>query len=103
MINTEMDAQNNLTREKLTLTQEQGRELIYGDLDGYTVIKDKIVDHNRWSVIHKIIVQRNSDGKYFQDHYSVGATENQDEGPYEWDNPSFTEVFPVETTIIEYI
>jgi hypothetical protein len=47
-------------------------------------------------------VQRKSDGKYFKDGYRRGATESQDERPYEWSEPNFTEVFPVTKTYIDY-
>ena len=61
-----------------------------------------MVDTTRWSIIYEIVVKRLSDGKFFQDAYKVGATESQDEGPYEYSNPNFTQVFPIEKTFIVY-
>lgn len=34
--------------------------------------------------------------------WKVGATENQDEEPYEHTEPNFSQAFPVEKTIIVY-
>ena len=48
------------------------------------LILDKITDNGRWSIHHKIVF-RDADGLFFQSHYSVGATENQDESPWEYD------------------
>ena len=91
-----------MDREILKLTSKQGRELIYGDTDDFEPISDTIIENSRWSIIHKIVVKRKSDGKYFKDTYSRGATEQQDEAPYEYNKPSFTEVFPVTKTITVY-
>jgi hypothetical protein len=90
-------------REKLALTKNEARALIYGDLDGYEIVEEEIIDTTRWSIITEVVVRRLSDGKFFCDSYSKGATEQQWEEPYENDNPNFTEVFPVEKVIIEYV
>jgi hypothetical protein len=89
-------------REILVLTKGQGRELIWGDLPDYETVSDDIVENTRWSLVHEIIVKRKSDGKFFRDYYREGATEMQEERPFENDDPDFKEVFPVEKTIIVY-
>lgn len=105
------------TREILTVTPEEAESIIfeggYGpwdkelgdDTPGYQafkVISDEIIDHRRWTVVHKVTVQRLSDSKYFSSSYSLGATESQERGAYEYDQPTFKEVFPVEKTTIVY-
>lgn len=90
------------TREKLTLTKEQARMIIWGDSYEYTEVYNKTTDKSRWSVICEIVIKRNSDGKFFMDTYQKAATECQDEQPYEYTEPDFTEVFPVVKTIIVY-
>ena len=90
-------------REKLNLTVEEGRTIIYEDSEEYDVIEDVIDDTTRWSENHTIVIQRKSDGKYFTDWYSVGLTEMQDERPYDNINPNFTEVFPISKTITAYV
>lgn len=91
-----------MNREKLNLTNEQARNIVWGEDDNFIEIKCQIVAQKRWSSVYKIVVQRKSDGKYFADKYNVGATESQDERPYEHTDPNFTEVFPVTKTYIDY-
>ena len=91
-----------MEREKLVLTNKEAKNIVFGDTDDYEIIQDRIVSHGRWSVTHEVVIQRLSDGKYFSDGYSVGATESQYESPYDYGEPNFIEVFPIETTIIAY-
>ena len=91
-----------MKREILNLTSEQGRDIVDGDDSNFVIIEDKIVETRRWCDIYQIVVQRKSDGKYFKDGYCRGATESQDESPYEYLEPNFTEVFPVTKTYIDY-
>ena len=90
-----------MNREKLNLTSKQGRDIIDGHYN-FAIIEDKIVGKSRWSTEYEIVVQRKSDGKYFKDGYRRGATESQDERPYEYSEPNFTEVLPVTKTYIDY-
>jgi hypothetical protein len=87
---------------KLNFTKDRARKLLYGTDKAYRIIRDEIVDNSRWSIIHSIVIQRVEDGRFFADSYSVGATESQDESPWEYTEPAFTEVFPVEKVVIEY-
>lgn len=48
-----------------------------------SALVDDIIDNSRWSIHHKIIFEDN--GKFYQTYYSVGATECQDESPWEYD------------------
>lgn len=52
--------------------------------DGVEIIKDTITDNSRWSIFHAITF-RWIDGKTYRAYYSVGATEQQDESPWEYD------------------
>lgn len=47
-------------------------------------VLDKITDTSRWSVHHEIVFLH--DGKFYETHYSEGATESQDESPWEYDD-----------------
>ncbi len=94
---------NNMNKEKLKLTSEQGQAIIYGRDSNFVTTHKKIVGKRRWVLVYEIVVQRKSDGKYFKDVYDIGATENEEQAPYEFSEPNFIEVEPVETTIIEYI
>lgn len=66
--------------------------------DGVELIEDNIDGHSRWSVHHEIVFKW-VDGKYYRACYSVGATEMQDECPWEYDDEiNCTEVKPTQVT-----
>ena len=50
--------------------------------DSSSIVRSRITGNGRWSIHHEIIFKR--DGKLYQSNYSVGATESQDESPYEY-------------------
>lgn len=68
----------------------------------YLVISDEIYDKRRWSITYQLIFKFKD--KFYKTYYSVGATEQQDEGPwqYEGDQIDCWEVKPVEKTVIVY-
>ncbi len=59
--------------------------LPFDDGDKYKVISDNITGQSRWSVIHTLIFRESSQsqGDAWRTTYSQGATENQDEQPWE--------------------
>lgn len=71
------------------------------EFDGDTVY-DRIVGHSRWSVRHERVFAY--EGKFFLTTYSRGATEAQEESPYEYEAEQIecAEVFPRETTVTVY-
>lgn len=54
------------------------------DLPYENTIVNRIVDTTRWSIIHEIVFEDN--GKFYMTTYSEGATEIQDERPWEYDD-----------------
>ena len=89
-------------RIKIVFTPERARAILYGGDPNYSVIKNEIVDTSRWSIHHELVIQNKENLKFFKGYYSVGATESQDESPWEYTEPEFNEVEPVETTTIVY-
>lgn len=77
-------------------------EMLWGHAPaGASIISNDIVDTSRWSVIHALVFK--FDDKFYSTDYRTGATEYQDESP--WENESdveCTEVEPVEVVRIEY-
>lgn len=62
------------------------------------VIEDTICDTSRWSVLHNIIFPYK--GKFYETQYSVGATEQQEESPWEYEEEvECVEVEQVETVV----
>lgn len=91
-----------MEREILTLDSEQGQEIVYGDSSEFEIVSDETTGNGRWSIYHTIVVKRLSDNKFFESDYSVGATESQDESPYEYGDAVFKEVLPMEKTVTYY-
>ena len=89
-------------REKLNLTKREARDILDEGPTNYTIVQDHPVSHGRWDVMHELVIRRISDGRYFKDIYYVGATESQDESPWEYTKPNFVEVFPVEKMVVVY-
>jgi len=54
------------------------------DLPYANTIVDSIIDTTRWSIIHEIVFA--DKGKFYRTTYSGGATECQDERPWEYED-----------------
>ena len=67
------------------------------------VISTELVDTTRWCVVYEQIFK--FEDKFYSTSYQVGATENQDERPYEWEDDEIdcVEVVPTEKTMIVYL
>jgi hypothetical protein len=50
----------------------------------YSAIVDTVIDTRRWSIVHEIIFEY--EGKHYQTTYSVGATERQEERPWDFED-----------------
>lgn len=57
------------------------KEFLIDSLDGDDTVDDVITGTSRWSIHHRRIFRH--EGKLYETLYRVGATEIQDEGPYE--------------------
>lgn len=75
------------------------KDFLINELDlPYSAIKDTITSTSRWSIYHEIIFAYN--GKFYKTNYSEGATEQQDESAWEYeDEIECTEVHIVEKLI----
>lgn len=79
------------------------KDFLIDELDlPYSAIEDKIIDNSRWSIQHEIIFEY--EGKHYRAYYQVGATESQDEGPWEYDDKvDCTEVVQKEITVMAWV
>ena len=89
-------------KEQLILSVQEAESIVFGDTEKFKIILDRITSNSRWSIRHEIVVQRLGDNKFFKSKYSVGATECQDESPYEYCEPIFNEVEEKEKLIKVY-
>jgi len=84
--------------------KEELQLVIWDDSETLEVIKDEITDTGRWTIHHYLVFKDIETGKFYLTYYSVGATEQQDESPFEYedDEISCVEVEPVEVKVISY-
>ena len=79
-------------------------EILYNAAEGFGLIGNEIIDTSRWSIQYKLIFEQLDTGKFYHTYYQVGATECQDESPFEFEDDMIecVEVEPVEVTVIQY-
>lgn len=79
------------------------QNLLWEDVDEGEIKVNDVIDTSRWSVIYNLVFEFR--GKFYQTSYSVGATESQDESPFEYepDEIEVTEVKQIEKTVIDYV
>ena len=62
----------------------------------------EVIDTSRWSIIYELVFEY--EGKFYQTHYSVGATESQDESPWEYeDEVECVEVEEIEVVVKQWV
>lgn len=83
----------------MKLTKEEGRELLQEDLDEWETVESQITYTSRWSIHHEGIFKHVPSNKYYSMCWSVGATEQQDEQAFEYDDPELTEVEPYDKIV----
>ena len=68
----------------------------------HETVYDRIVGSGRWSIHYERVFKH--DDRFWMTTYRRGATECQDESPYEYepDEVECVEVFPVERTVTVY-
>ena len=81
-------------------------DLVYDEYDEtkFEILENEIQDRSRWSVHYNLIFKVLETGKIYETNYSVGATECQEESPFEYEGHEIevTEVEPYEVTVIKY-
>ena len=79
------------------------QDLAFDDTpENYEIIENELTDTSRWSNHYRQVFRY--EGLFYVTNYSVGATESQDEQPYEYDGDEIEckEVFPVEVMVTKY-
>lgn len=83
----------------MKLKKEEARDIVWGDHEDWETIATEITDTGRWSIQKRGVFRHIPTGKYYQLWWSVGATEYQDEKPFEYTDPEPVEVHEVERVI----
>lgn len=90
----------------MKFTKQFLKDLLWGDFEDDVdaeIVEDVIVDNRRWTITHYMVFKY--EGKFYGTDYSVGATEQQDEAPFEYSDDIIEcdELVPVEIKKIEYM
>ena len=90
-------------RATIKFPRKRALSILYRGDDAYKIVRNTLEDSTRWSLCYDLVIQNTADSRFWNAGYRQGATESQDEGPWEGDTEvTFTEVFPVEKVVIEY-
>jgi len=82
----------------MEFTKEQLEKKLYSQDD---TLLNVITDTTRWSIQYRFVFRH--EGRIYETEYSCGATEYQDEGPWEYDEEvECSEVEAYEKSIIDY-
>lgn len=84
--------------------KEDLKELVgWGDPEGYEEISSDILYTSRWSIHYDLVFKY--EDKFYNTSFSRGATESQDERPFEYAENEIecVQVEPTEKTIIVYV
>jgi len=84
-------------------TREFSREFLREELDlPYSALEERIIEVTRWSIQYEIVFEY--EGKFYMTYYSEGATEMQDESPWEYDETvECTEVELKDVTVKKWV
>jgi hypothetical protein len=71
----------------MKLTAEEARAVIYEDTDDWSKLyeTETISNHSRWAVGVECVFQHLPTGKFYEFYWERGATEYQDQQPYEYE------------------
>lgn len=90
-------------RERITFDLIYADEFINDTHGCFDLVYNEIIETCRWTNLYNIVIQRKFDGKYFRSTYRKGATEYQDEDPWQQEGKiTFTEAFPRVVTSVVY-
>ena len=78
--------------------------LIEGGTEDLGLIDDIISGKSRWSINHNLVFTEKATWRFYRVRYSEGATEQQDERPFEYDGDDIEaeEVRPVKRVVTVY-
>lgn len=73
---------------KKTFSGAELRDFLDGDKTKFVLVREDVVDSSRWSIIKRLLFREigQDESEAWLAHYSVGATELQSEGPFEYED-----------------
>ena len=89
----------------MEVSKEILQDLVYDpECEEFEVIREEFEGMSRWTANYSQVLKHKETGKCYLTSYSLGATEMQDESPYEYepDMIKLTEVVPYETRVTRF-
>lgn len=88
----------------MKLLSDEARDVVREDHEDWEKVESEIVESSRWSIIYSGVFKHIPTGKYYAASWSVGATEQQDEQPFEYeDEVEFYEVVQKPVTVMQWV
>lgn len=88
--------------EHIKLTRSEGYDILGNANEDYVLVENEISYTSRWSIGCSLVIRRVSDDKLFIGWYTRGATESQEEQPWDYSDPEFDEAETYEKCITAY-
>ena len=78
---------------------------MYDDHADWIQVKgtERVIETGRWSIYYSAVFRHVPTNKHYELSWSVGATEHQEESPFEYDDPTPIEVELKEVTKKEWV
>lgn len=88
----------------MKLTREEAQSIVWGDTSDWKTIEENTIGHSRWAIEKEGIFQHLPTKRYYKLDWNEGATEMQDEAPFEYDEGiEAIEVIQKEVTIKQWV
>ena len=87
---------DNVTKE---FSRETLQQVVWDDAEGFKKVSDVIEDTTRWEIVKTMVFQA-PDGLHYQSTYTEGATEQQEQRPYEYESDTI-ECTQVQEEVVE--
>jgi hypothetical protein len=81
------------------LTKEEARDVVWEDHEDWETIEEDICSNSRWAIHMRGIFKHVPSGKFYELHWDKGATEYQEQQPFEYTDPDLIEVHQVEKVV----
>ena len=80
------------------------KDLVDDGCETLEKVEERCTGRSRWSLNYCMVFKDTGSGRFYMANYSVGATEQQDEGPFEYepDEVECVEMRPVEKVVTVY-
>lgn len=86
---------------KRTFTQQELLDILWKEDEDSKVLLNEPTSKSRWSINYRLVFEK--DGNLYETSYSEGATEIQDEGPWEYQTEiECVEVVAFDKVVIDY-